>query len=31
MSKIKKEQYANGEVTINTEACKKGSLVRNEN
>jgi hypothetical protein len=31
MSKIKKEQYVNGEVTINIEACKKGPRVRNEN
>ena len=31
MSKIKKEQYANGKVVINIEACKKGCKIRNEN
>lgn len=31
MSKIKKEQYVNGEIAINIEACKKGCKIRNEN
>ena len=31
MSKLKKEQYKNKEVSINIEACKKGPKVRNEN
>ena len=31
MSRIKKEQYINGEIVINVEACKKGCEIRNEN
>lgn len=30
MSKIKKQQYAEGKVNINIEACKKGVRIRNE-
>lgn len=30
MSKLKKEQYKNGNVSINIEACKKGNVIRNE-
>jgi len=31
MSELKKEQYKNKEVSINVEACKKGSKIRNAN